>query len=59
MIPDKGEYMDFETWVKVVKVVASSIRKMKVNNVACVFPILLSIDLTLHLYPSKLSANDI
>ena len=59
MIPDKGEYMDFETWVKVVKVVASSIRKMKVNNDACVFPILLSIDLTLHLYPSKLSANDI
>ena len=50
--------MDGETWVKVVKVVAPGIRKMKVSNVACVLPILLSIYLTLHIYPSKLSSDD-
>ena len=31
--------MDDETWLKVVKVVAPGIRKIKVSNVACVLPI--------------------
>ena len=51
--------MDDETWTKVVKVVAPGIIKMKVSNVACVFPILLSIYLTLHLCPSRLSSDDL
>ena len=38
-IPNKAAYMDDETWAKVVKVVVPGIRKMKVSNVACVFPI--------------------
>ena len=50
--------MDDGNWAKVVKVVAPDIRKTKVSNVACVFPILLSIYLTIHLYPSKISADD-
>ena len=50
--------MDDETWPKVVKVVAPGIRKMTVSNVVCVLPILLSIYLTLHLCPSKLSADE-
>ena len=58
VIPNKAVYMDNETWVKVVKVVAPGIRKMKVSNVACVFPILFSIYLTVHLCPSKLSSDD-
>ena len=58
MIPNKATYMDDETWVKVVKVVAPGIRKMKVSNVACVLPILFYIYLTLHLCPSKLSSDD-
>ena len=51
--------MDDETWSKVVKVVAPGIRKMKVNNFACVFPILFCIHLTLHLCPSELSSDDL
>ena len=31
--------MDDKTWEKMVKVVAPGIRKMKVSNVACVFPV--------------------
>ena len=37
VIPNKAAYMDDETWVKVVKLIAPGIRKMKVSNVACVF----------------------
>ena len=59
VIPKKVAYMDDETWLKVVKVVALGIIKMKVSNVACVFPILFSIYLTLHLFPSKFSADDL
>ena len=59
MIPKKSAYMDDETWAKVVKVLAPSIRKMKVSNVACVFPILFSLYLTIHLYPSKFSSDDL
>ena len=59
VIPNKAEYMYDETWVKVVKVVAPGIRKMKVSNVACVFPILFSIYITFHLCPSKLSSDDL
>ena len=59
MIPNRAVYMDDETWVKVVKVVATGIRKIKVINVACVFPILFSIHLTLHLCTSKLSSDDV
>ena len=51
--------MDYETWVKAVKVIAPSIRKMRVSNVACVFPILFSIYITPHLYTSKLSSYDL
>ena len=58
VIPNKAAYMDDETWAKVVKVVAPGIRKMKVSNVACVLPILFSIYITLHIYPSRLSADD-
>ena len=50
--------MDDETWEKVVKVAAPGIIKMKVTNVACASTILFSIYLTLHLYISKLSADD-
>ena len=32
VIPNKAAYMDDETWVKVVKVVAPGIRKMAVIN---------------------------
>ena len=59
VIPNRAVYMDDETWVKVVKVVATGIRKIKVINVACVFPILFSIHLTLHLCTSKLSSDDV
>ena len=59
VIPNKEAYMDDETSAKVVKVVSSSIRKMKAINVACVFPIFLSIYLNIHLCPSKLSSNDL
>ena len=58
VIPKKASKMDDETWEKLVKVVAPGIRKMKVINFACVFPILFSIYLTLHLCPSKLSSDD-
>ena len=49
VIPKKAAYMDDETWSKLVKVVAPGIRKIKVSNFACIFPILFSIYLTLHL----------
>ena len=55
VIPKKAAYMDVETWVKVVKVVTPAIRTIKVSNVACVFPILFSVYLTIHPYPSKFS----
>ena len=59
VIQNKASYTDEETWAKVVKVVAPGIRKMKVSNVVCVFPILFSIYLTIHLCPSKLSSDDL
>ena len=59
MIPNKSSYMDDDTWEKLVKVAAPGIRKMKVSNVACVSPILFSIYLTIHLYPSKFSSDDL
>ena len=58
MIPNKSEYMDNETWAKVVKVVAPGIRKMAVKNVAFVCSILFSTYLTLHICSSKFSADD-
>ena len=58
MIPNKSEYMDNETWAKVVKVVAPGIRKMEVSNVAFVCSILFSTYLTLHICSSKFSADD-
>ena len=36
VIPNKAAYMDDETWVKVVKVIALGIRKIVVRNVAFV-----------------------
>ena len=59
VIPKKAAYMDDETWSKLVKVVAPGIRKIKMSNFACIFPILFSIYLTLHLYTSKLSSDDL
>ena len=61
MIPNKAAYMDDEPWVKVVKVVAPGIIKMKLSNVAYVLPILFYIYMyiTLHVYPSKLSEDGI
>ena len=50
VITNKAAYMDDETWVKVVKVVAPGIRKMAVRNVAFVFSILFSTYLNLHLF---------
>ena len=37
VIPNKAVYMHYETWEKVVKLVAPGIRKMRVINVACFF----------------------
>ena len=51
-IPNKAAYMHDETREKVVKVVASDIRKMKLSNYAFIFTILFSIYLTLHICPS-------
>ena len=59
LIPNKAAYLDDETWAKVIKVVAPGIRKMKVSNVTCIFPILFSIYLTIHLCPSKFSSDDL
>ena len=59
VIPIREAYMDDETWVKVVKLVAPGIRKIKVSNVACVLPILFSKHLTIHLCPSKLSSDEL
>ena len=59
MITNKAAYMDDETWVKSVKVVAPGISKMKVINIACVLPILFLIYLTLHLCHSKFSSYDL
>ena len=59
VIPNKVAYIDYDTWAKVVKVAAPGIRKIKVSNVACVFPILFSVYLTLHLCPYKLSSYDL
>ena len=50
--------MDYGNWGKVVKVLASGIRKIKDIDVACVLPILFYIYITLHIYSSKLSADD-
>ena len=50
--------MEDGTWEKVVIMVVPGIRKMKVSNVACVLPISLSINLTLHIFPSNFSAHD-
>ena len=51
--------MDDDTWAKVVKVVAPDIRKIKVSNVDCVFPILFSIYLTIYICTSKFSSDDL
>ena len=59
VIPKKATHMDDETWAKVVTVVAPGIIRMKVGNVACAFIIILSIYLTLHLCPYKLSSDDL
>ena len=57
MIPNKAEYINDESWSNVVKLVAPGIRKMKGSNFACVFPILFSIYLTIHICSSKLSSD--
>ena len=58
VIPNKSAYMGDENWLKVVKVVASGIGKMKVSYVAFVLPIFFSIYLTLRICTSKFSADD-
>ena len=57
LIPNKAAYMDYETWMKVVKVVAPGIKKMTVSNVDFVCSILLYTHLNLHLCSYKLSAD--
>ena len=59
VITNKAEYMDDENWAKVTKLVAPGIRKMTVSNLALFCYILLYTYLTLHLCPSKLSADDL
>ena len=59
VIPNKAAYMDDKTWVKVVKLVAPGIRKIKVINVSCVFPVLFSIYISLHICPFKLFPDDL
>ena len=59
VIPKKAAYTEDETWAKVVKVVAPSIGKMEVRNVAFVCYILFSTYLNLHLCSSKFSADDL
>ena len=39
VIPNKAEYNDDETWLNLLKMLASGIRKMKVSNVAYLLPI--------------------
>ena len=58
MILNKAGYTDDETWYKVVKLVALGIRKIKVDNIAFVLPILLSIYLTIHLCHSIFYSYD-
>ena len=53
VIPNKEPYMDYDTWTKVVKLISPGIRKIKFRDVACVFPILFSICLTLHICPTN------
>ena len=53
VIPSKASYIDEENWAKVMKLVAPGIRKIKVSNVACVFPILFYLYLTIHFCPSN------
>ena len=59
VIPNKSAYLDDETWERLVKVVAPVIRKILVSNFTCVFPILFSIYLTIHICPSILSSDDL
>ena len=59
VVPNKAVYIYDYTWETVVQVVAPGIRKMKVSNVACVFPILFYIYLTIDIYPSKFSSDDL
>ena len=58
VIPNKAADMNDETLVKVVKVLAPSIRKMAVSDVAFFCSILFSTYLTLHLCYFKFSADD-
>ena len=58
MIPTKAAYLDDETWAKMVKVAAPGIIKMKLSNVVFVLPLLFFIYLTLHIFPSKLSVDN-
>ena len=58
VIPKKSAFMDDEAWAKVVKLVAPGIIKMAVINVAFVCSILFSAYITLHICPSKFSADD-
>ena len=59
IISNKGSCMDDETWEKAAKVVSRVIRRMKARNVCFVLNISFSIYLTLHIYPSKFSTNDL
>ena len=59
VIPNKGAYMDDETWAKMVKAAAPSILEMAMIHFAFVCSILFSTYLTLHLCSSKLSVDDL
>ena len=56
VITNKAAYMDDKTWAKVVKVLASGIRKMAAINPAFL-SILFSNDITLHICFPKISAD--
>ena len=58
VIPKKSSQKDNETWENVVKVVASGIIKMKLSNLACALRISFSIYLSIHIFLSKFSADD-
>ena len=53
VISNKSSYLDDETWAKMAKVVSPFVRKMKVINVDCVFPIVIAIYIHLHICTSK------
>ena len=55
VITNKSAYLDNDTGVKVMEVVAPVIRKMKASIFFCVYTILFFLYITPRIFPSKLS----